>query len=650
MGRLSTALVAGVLASFSAGGIAAAQDSDAPKGALPHWLPSETWVYQHWLPFDEGDLYRVLRADRGDVWRHLRDDAAHDLAQLAARRGLSTREAARRLVAPRVRHVSARRAAVLRARAFRVLDQGHLSQHIIFHSLHQTAIPNRSRWIFGVEREAFLRERRAELSPLQIGRRHGRTNLQMRRRSEHALRAMAARGVREGHFSAGQARLLLDRQLRQVPRWLGQSRYNGPPQTSETGRPLLPQADFANHPGVSADGRFAIWDAYRAKIPQARALGEIRVLRADLAAGGEPQEVSGRPATDRLPDDGVLRPRSAYNAQLAADGQAVVFEAAEGNLNFAKRYSEMAVQLRRLDGDASETFGVSHPAGSVGAPSRTAYAPSVSADGRRVAFEATDAGRGDRPSRNGVFVADVAQDGSVRERLVGRGSGGGAAYAPRISGDGRFVILTVADAAADGHTLVFRRSVATGATELVSRADGPDGAAADADAHEPAVSRDGSVVAFTSASRSLGAQGSSVFVRDLRRDRTVRVSPRDGFAFDPAVSPDGRVVAYALRPSARARSAAIHVRDLVTGADRRVSGAGYASEPAVSDGAARVVWSSTAAASGKIAGVPGVFSRSSDGATRLLSSHEPLAPPGGARAAARTPPRLTGAFLCPLAP
>src|ERR687894_2735079 len=82
---------------------AAAQDSDAPPGALPHWLPTEEWVYQHWLPFDEGRLYRLLGADRGAIWRHLRDDAAHDLEQLARRRGLAPRELARRLVAPRAR-------------------------------------------------------------------------------------------------------------------------------------------------------------------------------------------------------------------------------------------------------------------------------------------------------------------------------------------------------------------------------------------------------------------------------------------------------------------------------------------------------------------------------------------------------------------
>src|SRR5918999_266670 len=94
-------LLAAALALLGAAPAARAQDSDAPPGALPHWLPTEEWVYQHWLPFDEGRLYRLLGADRGAIWRHLRDDAAHDLEQLARKRGFRPRELARRLVAPR---------------------------------------------------------------------------------------------------------------------------------------------------------------------------------------------------------------------------------------------------------------------------------------------------------------------------------------------------------------------------------------------------------------------------------------------------------------------------------------------------------------------------------------------------------------------
>ncbi|MBA2348180.1 MAG: PD40 domain-containing protein [Solirubrobacterales bacterium] len=623
-----------------------AQDSAAPKGALPHWLPNERWVYQHWLPFDESRLYTELGVSRAAIWRHLRNDAEHDLAQLGRRRGLGPRELAARLVAPRVAHVSTARAALLRERAYRVLTQGHLSQHILFHSLHQTAVPNRARYIFGTSRLDFLRRRRAEAGPAQIGRLFGRTDGQMRRRTEQTLRRMSARGVRERQFSPRQARILLDRQLRQVPRWLGQSRYNGPPQTSEQGTPLLPQADFANNPSLSADGRFLAWDAYRAKIPEARALGEIRVMRQELD-GGEPVEVSGRPG-----GQAGSGPRSAYNASLSADGGTVVFEAAEGNLNFAKRYSAMQVQLAGAADGTWQTFKVSHAARPAGAGSRTAYNPSVSADGGRVAYEATDAGRGGAASRNGMFVFDRA---TGRERLIGRGSGGGASYAPRLSADGAWVVFVAEDAAADGHALVFRRALAGGRTTLVSRADGPRGAVAGGDAREPAISRDGNVVAFTSGARNLGTRaGSSVYVRDIKRGRTVSVGGGGGtFAFDPAISPDGRFLAYAVRRSPQARAAVIHLHDLRTGTDRALSRSdGYASEPTVADGGTRVAWSSTVRARGKPGGLTGVFVEDVEsGRARLVSSHTPLkatARAAGIRASA--PEHLTGAFLCPLAP
>jgi hypothetical protein len=332
--RLLVATVA-ALALLLVPASARAQDSDAPPGALPHWLPSEQWVYQHWLPFDEARLYELLDADRGEIWRHLRDDAIHDLEQLGRRRGMGPRELAARLVAPRRGAVSPGTYRLLRRRAERVLTQGHLSQHILFHSLHQSAVPNASAEIFGVARPEFLRLRRTELSPFQIGRLYGRTTAQIRRRTEQVLRDMAGRGVRNGGFTRRQARLLLDRQLRQVPRWLGQSRYNGPPPTVGPRKALLPPADFANNPSLSDDGRRLVWDAYRARIPEARAKGEIVVRGADLdrELGVERRYAVSPPAP-------VGKPFSAYNAALSADGSSVVYELAAGNLNFAKRYSE----------------------------------------------------------------------------------------------------------------------------------------------------------------------------------------------------------------------------------------------------------------------------------------------------------------------
>ncbi|MEA2188151.1 MAG: hypothetical protein QOK16_3162, partial [Solirubrobacteraceae bacterium] len=80
---------------------AAAQDSAAPDGADPSWLPNEEWVNMLWLPFDEQRLERVLGRTRGEIFRWTRIDASNTLAQLGRRRGMSPDEVASRLVAPR---------------------------------------------------------------------------------------------------------------------------------------------------------------------------------------------------------------------------------------------------------------------------------------------------------------------------------------------------------------------------------------------------------------------------------------------------------------------------------------------------------------------------------------------------------------------
>jgi Tol biopolymer transport system component len=616
----------GVLAVAPGVPAASAQDSLAPKGALPHWIPNDDWVYEHWLPYDETRLYRLLGTDRGGIWRHLRDDAVHDLAQLAHRRGMTAAQLADRLVAPRRGHVSKARLATLRARAYRIVIQGHLSQHIHFHSLHQRTIQRHARSIFGVSPAQFRELRVQELSPLEIGRLHGRSAVTMRRRAAAALRRTAAQAVAGGATTRAQARRLLRRQLAQLPRWLGQRRNNGPPRTSELGGPILPVADWANHPTISADGTRVAFDAYRATIPEARRLGEIRVVVADLAAGGPPMEASHA--------DGVLegKPRSAYHSQIAADGHSVTFEIADGNMNYAKRYGEMRVELRDLL--AGATVSVSHPLGVAREPSRTAYNPTLSGDGARVAYESAA-----RDGATALWLADRAAGGT---QLVGRGSAG-AIYEPRLSADGRTLAFTAADAGTDGRSLVFVRDVATGATTLVSRAGGADGASADDDAYEPSISADGRYVAFTSAAGNLGAAGhrSRVWVRDLRLGTTELVSGR-GFAFDPAISADGRYVAWSARPTdaagrASARRATVWLRDRATHdatlVSRTTAGAaadGQSAEPAVSADGTRVAFTSTSANLDrrKPGGLTGVFLRDlRAGTTTLLSTHAPRTVP-----------------------
>jgi Tol biopolymer transport system component len=363
---------------------------------------------------------------------------------------------------------------------------------------------------------------------------------------------------------------------------------------------VLPVADWANHPTISADGSRVAFDQYRSTIPEARKLGEIRVVVADAATGA---------LTEASHASGVVpnKPVSAYHSAMSADGRSVVFETSAGNMNYAKRYGNMSVVMRDLAKERTARLSEPFETGRA-LPPRTAYNPTVSGDGRVVAFEAADAS----PA---LWLTDRR---TGRSDVVSRANTG-ATYEPRLSADGRVLVYSAADERTAGHAAIYARDVRTGRTTLVGGRRG--------DAYEPAVSADGRFIAFTS---TAGGR-SRIWVRDLRDRKTgVVAESTPGFAFDPAISADGRYVAFASRatsPAGRPRydRASIWLHDRETRRTVAVTtGGGFASEPAVSKDGRRVAFTSTAGDldPGKPAGITGVFVRDvGAGTTRLLSTH-----------------------------
>ncbi len=524
-------------------------DSEAPPGAPPHWLPNETWVMQHWLPYDETRLYALLGVTRGEIWRFLRDDT-RSIADLARERGKDPHAVARELVAPwRGQLREPGRMALLESRALRTLTQGHLAQHIFFHSLHQEAIPSAAPEIFGTSTTRFRYLRRSELSPLMICRLNGRSRAHAQEAAERTLRAMAARGVDGQAMPAAQAQRLLARQLRQVPRWLQQTRYNGPPPLKQPRGSIATASNYSNNAVVAADGRQLAYEAYEAKLAVAKTRGEIGVVA--RAAEGTLTEV-------RRPTDGG--PSSAYNPSISADGRFVAFEAAAGNLNFAKRYGQMGVWVRDLR--TGRTLLASR-----GASSKpfSAYNPSLSGDGRTVAFETSDSARGELA----VWVAR-------RGRLTRIGTD---IYEPALSADGRFL----AYASVEG---VFLHALERGRAVQIS----------DGDAWAPVVSTDGSRVAFT--------RGRRVVVADMVSGTEQEVAPPAASmsASEPSLAADGTRVAFTAR-GASELDTGVYVRDLAAGTTvlaSRATGAvgppafGASAHPSLSADGTRVAFTSDA--------------------------------------------------------
>ncbi|HEX2240996.1 MAG TPA: hypothetical protein VHJ82_07660 [Actinomycetota bacterium] len=206
--------------------------------------------------------------------------------------------------------------------------------------------------------------------------------------------------------------------------------------------------------------------------------------------------------------------------------------------------------------------------------------PSISADGRFVAFRSTEPNLvdGDENDLVDVFVRDLKKRKTVLVSVSSEGAAGDDRSAGRsrggldISGNGRYVVFesaasNLAPADTDGDSDIFIHDLATGNTNLVSVAfDGGDTTGSPlnvegADSLSPSVNADGTLVAFASGAVNLvegdannqgpdGGYLTDVFVRNLTTDETQRVSvgtggaEADGPSHFPSISADGGTVSF----------------------------------------------------------------------------------------------------------
>jgi Tol biopolymer transport system component len=308
-------------------------------------------------------------------------------------------------------------------------------------------------------------------------------------------------------------------------------------------------------PSISADGRYVAFISRAKNLSAAAKSGRQEVYVRDMNAGTTTL-VSRAGGVD-----GAVAEYDSYTPSISADGRYVAFSSAAESLS----PDDAAIgDVFVRDLATATTTLVSRASGLAGAAADDeSFEPSISADGRHVAF----ASRADNLSSEGagagsadIFVRDL--DSGVTE-LISRASGvtGAAAsesYAPSISGDGRYVAFSSPSALSpedfDQPSFpmdVFVRDRSAAATILVSRKSGATGAPGDVQSETPAISADGHHVAFTSDAKLTGQRGydRNVFVRDLVAGTTKLASVGDeGRAGDakrtPSISADGRYVAF----------------------------------------------------------------------------------------------------------
>ncbi|GIU84057.1 MAG: hypothetical protein KatS3mg008_0832 [Acidimicrobiales bacterium] len=304
-------------------------------------------------------------------------------------------------------------------------------------------------------------------------------------------------------------------------------------------------------PSISADGRFVAFESSASDLVPGDTNGAADVFVRDLVAG-----------VTRLVSVNFVTGDSGNNASrapsISADGRFVAFESSASDLVPGDTNGAADVFVRDLVAGVTRLVSVNFVTGDSG--NNASRAPSISADGRFVAFEssASDLVPGDTNGVRDVFVRDLT---SHVTRLASKDAGGGASDGEsrhaHISADGRFVAFTswasdLVSGDSNGVSDVFVHDLLSGVTRLASvdAAGGPT----DGGSLTPFLSADGRFLVFESWASDLASGDADgirdVFVRDLVSGVTRLVSvdgtggPADAASYRPSVSADGRFVAF----------------------------------------------------------------------------------------------------------
>ncbi|MBF2076368.1 MAG: PD40 domain-containing protein [Synechococcales cyanobacterium C42_A2020_086] len=307
--------------------------------------------------------------------------------------------------------------------------------------------------------------------------------------------------------------------------------------------------------------------------------------------------------------------RSSEEPVISTDGRFIVFSSDATNLVPGDTNGE--TDLFRRDTIAGTTIRVSLdsngnqvPAGS----NDVLYRHSLSADGRFVAFQSNAQLAGVPTPHKDIFVRDVVAGTTT---IVSVNSSGQQAnldsFAPSISADGRFVAFdSLASNLVAGDTFnssdVFVHDRLTGTTTLVSaNSQGQKGSGVSANesvafqsrAGDAVISPNGRYVVFESSYTNLVPNDTNgvtdVFMRDLQTGITTRISVDSngnqangssaiGYVKSSAISADGRYVVFQsvannLVPGDTNNAQDVFVRDTVAGTTTRVSVNSRGEEP-----------------------------------------------------------------------
>jgi Tol biopolymer transport system component len=352
-----------------------------------------------------------------------------------------------------------------------------------------------------------------------------------------------------------------------------------------------------SHSGaISAEGRYVAFVGWAPTLtPEHHRPGEIlrpRIYRHD--------RVTGTTELVSLNNDGEKSTSGGFRPAISAGGRYVAWH--DSSTNLAPGPTNQSTHIYLRDMEEGETVRVSvAPDGSSGDGPGTfnranSFAPSISADGRFVAFDsrATNLVENDTNGVVDVFVYDRATKRNERVSVASDGTEADATSSgASISADGRFVAFhsaatnLVPDGPESGASHVYVHDREMGTTELVSRTSSGDlGAGGQFGAFGSEISADGRHVAFSSDQTNFVPNPSELEIGAYVHDRETGVTEGISVASDGtkangrswvnAISGDGRLVLFDsdasnLVPDDTNNRPDVFLHDRVTGATERVS-------------------------------------------------------------------------------
>jgi Tol biopolymer transport system component len=346
-------------------------------------------------------------------------------------------------------------------------------------------------------------------------------------------------------------------------------------------------------PSISADGRFVAFESDASNIVP----GDTN-NRDDIFVRDRLTNTTTRVSVDSAGNQQNGSSSLFYAPSISADGRFVAFLSNASNIVPGDTIGNRDIFVR--DTLTNTTTRVSVDSAGNQAKSDF-YSPSISADGRFVAFysDASNIVPGDTNNTNDIFVRDTLTNTTTRVSVDSAGNqANNDSYNPSISADGRFVAFdsdasNIVPGDTNNNYDIFVRDRLTNTTTRVSLDSA--GNQAKSDFYSPSISADGRFVAFRSYASNLVPGDTNdtddIFVRDTLTNTTTRVSvnsagnQRNSGSYSPSISADGRFVAFTSDasdtvPDDIVGNRDVFVRDTLTNTTTNVSidSAGYSGD------------------------------------------------------------------------